>query len=69
MKQPFTKNGNPKRKKRLKVRIFYGGKFIEKAKLEKEGIYYPIKLEYYKRLDNEEKQGDQINYGIRIYSK
>ena len=66
MKQPFTKNGNLKRKKRLEVKIFYGGKFIEKSRLEEEGIFYPIKLEYYKRLDNEEKQDEQINYGISI---
>ncbi len=50
----------------LKMRIFYGGKFIEKSRLEEEGIFYPIKLEYYKRLDNEEKQNEQINYGISI---
>lgn len=48
------------------MKIFYGGKFIEKSRLEEEGIFYPIKLEYYKRLDHEEKQNEQINYGISI---
>ena len=48
------------------MKIFYGGKFIEKTKLEKEGIYHPIKLEYYKRLDMEEQQKGEPNYGISI---
>ena len=48
------------------MKIFYGGKFIEKAKLEREGIYHPIKLEYYKRLDIEEPLKGETNYGISI---
>ncbi len=60
------KKWKSKEKEEVKVKIFYGGKFIEKSRLEEEGIFYPIKLEYYKRLDNEEKQDEQINYGISI---
>ena len=35
------------------MREFFGGKFIEKEKLEEAGIYYPIKLEYYKQINND----------------
>ena len=48
------------------MKIFYGGKFIEKGKLERAGIYYPIKLEYYKRLDSKEQQEGKVDYGISI---
>ena len=65
IKQSLTKIGN-KRRGREKVKVFYGGKFIEKSKLEQEGIYYPIKLEYYKRLDLEKPDHERPNYGISI---
>ena len=45
--------------------MFYGGKFLEKTKLEEAGIHYPIKLEYYKRVDEEEQKGIQ-KFGISI---
>ena len=35
------------------MKVFYGGKFIEKSKLEEVGIFYPIKLEYYTSIDSE----------------
>lgn len=40
------------------MKTFYGGKFIAKSKLEKEGIFYPIKLEYYKSIET--KKIDQV---------
>ena len=47
------------------MKTFYGGKFIAKSKLEKEGIFYPIKLEYYKSI---ERQGNKENdrFGISV---
>ena len=47
--------------------MFYGGTFIEKHQLEAEGIKYPIKLEYYKKINEDEliKQSKEI-YGIEI---
>ncbi len=48
------------------MKTFYGGKFLEKSKLEEEGIYHPIKLEYYKRVDKEEKQKGRQKFGISI---
>lgn len=36
------------------MKTFFGGKFIAKSKLEKEGIFYPIKLEYYKSIEKDE---------------
>lgn len=47
-----------------KVKTFFGGIFIETNELKKEGINYPIKLEYYKLIDEENKQ-----YGIEIIKK
>ena len=46
------------------MKVFFGGKFIEKKKLENEGIYHPIKLEYYKRSD--EIIEEKMQYGISI---
>lgn len=49
------------------MRTFFGGAFIEKEKLEEAGINHPIKLEYYKQINE-----DDINcyskakYGIQI---
>ena len=36
------------------MRTFYGGKFIEKEKLIEAGIHYPIKLEYYKKINEDQ---------------
>ena len=36
------------------LRTFFGSTFIEKDKLEEAEIYHPIKLEYYKRIDNQD---------------
>lgn len=33
------------------MKIFFGGKFMDRENLRKEGILYPIKLEYYKIKD------------------
>jgi len=46
------------------LKTFFGGIFIEKKKLEEAGIYYPIKLEYYEHINNEEK--NKSKYGIGI---
>ena len=49
------------------MNTFFGGIFIEKEKLEKEGIKYPIKLEYYKNINNEQvlKQNKYL-FGISV---
>ena len=47
--------------------MFFGGRFIEKEKLENEGIYHPIKLEYYKRINEEEYiRGENNKFGISV---
>lgn len=46
------------------MKRFYGGSFIEKELLKEEGINYPIKLEYYKQI-NEEIKGN-YKYGITV---
>lgn len=49
------------------MKIFYGGVFIEKQKLEAEGIYHPIKLEYYKSIHEDEYIGGKNNkFGISV---
>ena len=46
---------------------FFGGIFIEKKKLEGEGIRYPIKLEYYKRINEDEIiKKENPKYGITV---
>lgn len=46
------------------MKKFFGGIFIEKEKLEKEGIDHPIKLEYYKHINEE--INEKNKYGITI---
>lgn len=49
------------------MRIFFGGTFIDPEQLEEAGISHPIKVEYYKQINE-----DEINclgsrkYGIHI---
>ena len=49
------------------MKIFFGGTFSEKEKLEEAGIEHPIKLEYYKIINEDEfiKKNNE-KYGIKI---
>lgn len=50
-----------------KVKTFFGGTFIEKEKLEEAGINHPIKLEYYKRINEDEFTKDKkAKFGISV---
>ena len=46
------------------MRSFFGGIFIDRDKLKKNGIEYPIKLEYYKTITETKENIEQ--YGIQI---
>ena len=46
------------------MKTFFGGIFIETIKLKEAGIEYPIKVEYYKLKDEDNKK-----YGIEIIKK
>ncbi len=46
------------------VKTFFGGVFLDREKLEEEGIEYPIKLEYFKTSIDEENVGTK--YGIEV---
>lgn len=49
------------------MKTFFGGIFIGREKLEEADIHYPIKLEYYKRIEeNEDKNKDYTKYGISV---
>lgn len=49
------------------MRTFFGGTFIEKEKLEEAGINHPIKLEYYKQINEDEiNHYNNQKYGIEI---
>ena len=49
------------------MRTFFGSTFIEKDKLEEAEIYHPIKLEYYKEINEDDIQKvDKAKYGITI---
>ena len=57
-----------KQKKRgIFLKTFFGSVFIEKEKLEEAGIKYPIKLEYYKQINEDEISNyEKPKYGIEI---
>ena len=49
------------------MRTFFGGTFIEKEKLEEAGIKHPIKLEYYKQINEEQYiKKENLRFGIAI---
>lgn len=49
------------------MKNFFGSIFINRDKLKKAGINYPIKVEYYKVInENEEKKQNQLTYGIQV---
>lgn len=49
------------------MKRFFGGIFIEREKLKEAGINHPIKLEYYKQINEENmKIEKKLNYGISI---
>ena len=48
------------------MKKFFGGMFIENEILRKEGIYHPIKLDYYKITNQEDENQDKLKYGLEI---
>lgn len=49
------------------MKTFYGSTFIKKEELEEEGISYPIKLEYYKIINEDEiTRGEKSRFGIKV---
>ncbi len=49
------------------MNIFFGGTFIRKEELKEAGIRYPIKLEYYKIINEDELvKNNNAKYGIKI---
>lgn len=51
----------------MKMRTFFGGKFIEKERLDEAGINYPIKLEYYKKINEDQFiKKENAKFGIAV---
>ena len=49
------------------MKNFFGSIFINRDELKEAGINYPIKVEYYKIINEEEKRNqDRLMYGIQI---
>ncbi|MCI8444547.1 MAG: hypothetical protein HFJ37_05280 [Clostridia bacterium] len=49
------------------MKTFFGSIFIKKEKLQEAGIEHPIKLEYYKMINEDELvHGKNAKYGIKI---
>ena len=48
------------------MKTFFGGSFIDKEKLEEAGIEHPIKLEYYKQINEDDINSGKEKYGIQI---
>ena len=44
------------------LRKFFGGLFIENELLHKEGIYHPIKLDYYKIINKNSSKKEKLKY-------
>ena len=42
------------------MRTFFGGNFIKEEMLSEAGIYHPIKLEYYKRINEDENNVSEL---------
>ena len=54
-------------KEGVKMKTFFGSIFIEKEKLKEAGVEYPIKLEYYKIINEDELIiKKNAKYGIRV---
>lgn len=52
------------------MKTFYGSIFMNKAHLEEADIKYPIELEYYKIVNDDEKMtNNKAKYGINIVKK
>ncbi len=48
------------------MKIFFGGIFMNRDKLKEVGINYPIKLEYYKIINDEIMKEGNARYGINV---
>ena len=48
------------------MKTFFGGTFINKETLEEAGIEHPIKLEYYKQINEDDINSGKEKYGIQI---
>ena len=49
------------------MKTFFGGNFIKEEMLSEAGIYHPIKLEYYKRINEDEiLKENKAKFGICI---
>lgn len=56
-----------KRERGMKVKNFFGSIFINRDELRESGIDYPIKVEYYKITNEEEKiKQNKLIYGIQV---
>ena len=56
-----------KKKGGEEVKNFFGSIFINRDRLEEAGINYPIKVEYYKIINEEEKmKQNKLIYGIQV---
>lgn len=53
----------------IKMRTFFSSTFMEEKQLKEEGIFHPIKLEYYKIVNEEIKEDEKLKFGIKIVKK
>ena len=48
-----------------RLRVFYGSNFLENEELQRQSFMHPIKVEYFKMINNKDLQ-DRESYGIHI---
>lgn len=51
------------------MRTFFDSTFIKEETLNEARIYHPIKLEYYKIINEENKKEEKIRFGINIVKR
>ena len=63
----LLKSKQNKRERGKQLKIFYTSTFIKKEELKEAGINHPIKLEYYKIINEDEiMKGEKARFGIKV---
>ena len=63
----YSRSYRAKKERGMNVKNFFGSIFINRDRLEEAGINYPIKVEYYKITNEEEKmKQNKLIYGIQV---
>ena len=63
----YSRSYRAKKERGMEVKNFFGSIFINRDELRNAGIDYPIKVEYYKIINEEQKmKQNKLIYGIQV---